>query len=37
MHHDQKLVPGGDDLDLPGDNSILIPEILEFFGTTWKD
>jgi hypothetical protein len=37
IHHDQALVPGGDDPDFPADYSNLIPEILEFLGTTWKD
>jgi hypothetical protein len=37
IHHDQTLVPGGDDSDFPADYSNLIPEILEFLGTTWKD
>jgi hypothetical protein len=37
IHHDQTLVPGGDDPDFPADYSNLIPEILEFLGTTWKD
>jgi hypothetical protein len=36
-HHDRVLVPGGDDPDFPADYSNLIPEILEFLGTTWKD
>jgi acetyl esterase/lipase len=31
------LVPGGHNLDFPAHYSNLIPEILEFLGTTWKD
>jgi hypothetical protein len=37
IHHDQALVPGGDDPGFRADYSNLIPEILEFLGTTWKD
>ena len=29
--------PGGHDLDFPAHYSNLIPEILEFLDTTWKD
>jgi len=31
------LVPGGHDLNFPGHYSKLIPKILEFLDTTWKD
>jgi len=31
------LVPGGHDLDFPLHYSNLVPKILEFLETTWKD
>jgi hypothetical protein len=37
MRHQFVLVRGGDDVDLRVDYSNLIPDILEFLGTTWKD
>jgi hypothetical protein len=39
IHHDQVLVSGGDGLNLPVQwiIRILISQILEFLGTTWKD
>lgn len=37
IDHVRTLMPGGNFLDGAADSAILIAQILEFLGTTWKD